>query len=200
MTAVVKTVDPIQDTIPRGQAKTLRSEIKSCVKQKIDIDFELCKLLFYSKAGYVADGKGSIPFFEFCGYGSWDAYITGELEITPSKARRYAAVYSKYAIELGEVFSVKKHLLDINKMILLMPVVTEENLDKMIESARNATKEEMVSVLGKKKSTLNFKLFLLKTSDKKVLEKALSKAALEFGDDLGDSALLMAILSEYIGK
>lgn len=153
MSACEKILDPVKETLPRSQAKNLRSEIRKAVAENIGNDLEMCQRLFYTRVAFIEDGRTTIPFFAYCGYDSWEEYVTQDLGILYKRARKWSDVYSKYYIELASVFDPKKHSIDINKMILLMKHVSVDNLDAMISAAKNATKEEIKAVLsGPKKN------------------------------------------------
>ena len=133
-------INPVEDNLSKKDALSIRREIKSIAKQKIDVDLNFCEHIFYSKKAYVVTKDGSIPFYQYCGSPSWKEYIEKEVGITVNKANKYSAVYSKYFIELKGTFDPAKHSLDIEKLQLLLPIIDEKNCVTLINKARKASR------------------------------------------------------------
>lgn len=189
-------IDPIDDNVPRSYANHLRKHLKLLVKQKNNTDLDFCEKIFYSKVVYVS-GKECIPFFQYCGFNSWKEYVEQELEITISKAHRYAAIYSKYFVELSDVFT-EQHYIDIDKLELLMPIIDSSNLNTLINKARQASYESLKELLSpSKKNYHKIISFKVTEGESKIIEKALIKAKLYFGDGLLDNKLFVEILKDW---
>jgi len=150
--------------------------------------------MFYSKVSYVEVGGEAIPFYEYCDANSWKEYVEQEVGITIGAARKYANVYSKYCVEL-ESFSPKKHGIDIEKLHFLIRIVDDSNLDSLIETARTADLETLQMLLGPgRKTPIMSRTFRFGTKkEDKIVNRAMKTASKEFGNDLTDSQLFVAI-------
>ena len=179
----------------------LRRNIKSVAKNKVDVDLDFCKHIFYSKSAYVTTKTGDVPFYLYCGYDTWQDYIEKEVNITTSKARKFASIYSKYFIELEGVFDAKKHAIDVVKLGLLLPIVDEDNLESLINTARDASQSTLKDLISPSKdSTKKTISYRIKKKENSIVNKAIKMARKEFGEDLTEGQLYIAILCEYMEK
>ncbi len=187
----------IKDPITKSAAKKIRNALKLKTKAKFESDLELCKWLFWTQNAFV----GSVPFWEDAGYPTWGEYTEGDLGITASEARKLALVHSVYAISYADKWDPKKHSLHISKLIALIPVLTEDNFEELLEQAKNISAEDFKtltstnSINGKQSVTYSYP----KDKDK-YREKAFKLARKMFGKDLTESGLFIEILKFFIEK
>ena len=192
-------VDPVEENLPRASALSLRRHIKSLAKEKVELDLDFCEYVFYSKVAFVEATGGTVPFYKYCGFDSWKEYVEQEIQITFGKAKKYAQVYSKYCVELESVFDRSKHSIDVTKLELLLPIVTKENLKAMIAKFKAADCEALKDLLAPSiPSTINSITYRISKKENPIVNKAMKLGRKEFGGDLTDAQIFVAIFSEYL--
>jgi hypothetical protein len=193
-------INPIEENLSKKDALSIRREIKAIAESKIGIDLSFCEHIFYSKKSYVIASSGSIPFYQYCGYPSWREYIENEVGTTVNKANKYSAVYSKYFVELENVFDASKHAIDISKMIYLLPIINEKNCISLLKKAKSASKETLkdLNSTSAVKATHKSISYRIDFKEAKLVEKAMKLARQDFGEELTDGQIFVAIMAEYM--
>jgi hypothetical protein len=192
------TINPVEEALSQNSAKEFKTRIKNIILTKGSQDLEFCKFLFFSKISYVNYGNDKIPLYEFYGYESWKDYIENELLLLYSKAKKYADVYSKFCVELVDLFDPEKHMLDIHKMIALTPIIDSGNFKEYMKLAKKVSSEAFKSFLKPHKKAIKKSFVKIQISEERIFKKAIKQARKDFGQNLNDNQLLVAILSEYL--
>jgi len=194
-----KMTNPIDSFVSGSDIKTVQSSIKSLTKSKRKVDMDLCQALWFSKVAEIEMRDGEVQkFHEYLGYDSWKDFVEEESGLTVGKARSFASVHQKYCVELKSVFR-KSHIIDIDKMISLMPIVDENNLTELIESGRNTSIETLKS-FGVHPLSPSKVSYSVEKKHTTIINKAMNQARVEFGKNLTQSELYIAILQEYVEK
>ena len=138
----------LDKAITKTSARTIKKEVLALAADKKQRDLAFCGALYRLRYLEVKDRSGSIPFWKFCGSTSWEHFCEGTLGINARKAAKYVSVFDKYCVQLDNVFDPEKHTLDIDKMISLMNVVNENNLDRVLSQAANMSNRNFKKLTG----------------------------------------------------
>jgi hypothetical protein len=191
----------INEPIGKGTAKLVRTELKRKTKAKFEIDLELCRWLFWTQNAYVnTKNNTSLQlFYKYLGYDTWGQYVEQDLGISASEARQLVMVHQTYCILYAKQWNPKKHSLHISKLIALIPILTEENFEDILEQAGNISTDDFKALTSN--NVQNHKrsvTYSYPESNDKYRVKAFKSARKMFGDDLTESALFIEILKLFV--
>jgi len=191
----------ITSTISIPEARALRSGMKGRAISKYENDLDFAKWLYLTENAMVVSGDDTIPYYDWAGYESWKAYVEREVGITIGHARKYVRVYQTYCVDLAHVFDRKKHAIQFEKLVALVNLVNETDLDRMIDSAREITASEFRALvvenwdLTKKNVGYSFP-----RKQDRIRKRAFSAARKIWGDRMTDSEAFIKILSDWYKK
>jgi hypothetical protein len=157
--------------------------------------------MFFSKNCYVASDKSSsIPFYQHCGFSSWDEYIEKHIGVSIKLANKYANVYHKYFIDLKGVFNADKHFIDIDKLNLIIPIVNRANFNHLINKVKQASKKDLKALLSPIRCSHRTFVYRINTKEAKIISRAMKIARKNFGSNLTDPQLFVCIMSKHASE
>ena len=187
-----------KSAIAKADAQSLRSAMKKQARNRFTSELDFCKWLWMTANAFVTTKDGAVPFYEWAGHESWKAYVEKEIGITGGKGRKYVRVHQTYAIDLSHVFDAEKHAIHIDKLMALMPLVDEDNLEGMIDNAREMTAAEFraLTVEGWDLTFKNVSYSFPRNQDRH-RRRAFKMARKEWGEEMTDSEALVRILKDW---
>ena len=187
------------EPIGKADARSMRAEMKVRARTKFSNDLEFCQWLYHTQQTDVKSDDGIIPFYQWAGFDSWDKYVEVELGMTAGKARQMAKIHAVYGIQFKGRWDPSQPGLHISKLAQMMPVIDEENFEKMIENARNISQADFKALTAHHQFVdwCNVTYHFDPKYDR-VRKRAFRMARELFGNDLTDSDIFVEILKDFI--
>jgi hypothetical protein len=191
----------LESPITKANARALDREIVSCAQRKRKLDLEFCKWMYHSKYTMTKSNGQSMHLWEVYDFDTWEEYVEQRVGITAPRAQQFVNVYSKYCVELGNVFDPKS-VIDIRKMVSMAHLVDEDNVNKMLARAATMSHAELKALtIGQFMKDRRYITYSFNKGQDRTRMRVMRKAREEFGKDLSDGELTLRIMKEwYEGK
>ena len=191
----------LETPITKANARALDREILSCAQRKRRLDLEFCKLMYHSRYTMTKSNGQNLHLWEVCDFDTWEEYVEQRMGVTAPRAQQFANVYSKYCVELGDSFD-PKNVIDIRKMVSILHLVDEKNVNKLLGQAAAMSHAELKALtIGQFMQDRSYITYSFNKGQNRTRMRVMRKAREEFGKDLSDGEVMLRIMKEwYEGK